>query len=119
MSLLDEYNASCTLLVRSHQKDGVGGYKTVWTDGIPFDAAFEFEDAAEVTIAEQQGVKRTYNIYVDKTLDLDFHDAFRRDNGQVYRVTNPGTDRFTPTFSKLKKRLIEVEKWELPNDTGE
>ena len=120
MSLMDEYTVSCVLLVKTRQDDPVGGYITVWTDGAPFDAAWEYESAPEITVAEQQGVARTYRIYVDKTLDLDFHEVFRRtDNGQIYRVTNPGTDRKTPSFSTLNKRLIEVEKWALPHDTEE
>ena len=117
MSLMDEYTVGCVLLTRRVIPDGVGGYRTVWTDGIEFSAAWEYESAPEITVAEQQGVERTYRIYVNKTLDLDYHDAFRRvENGQVYRVTNPGTDRHTPRFSRLNKRLIEVEKWELPTD---
>lgn len=117
MSLMDEFNAECVLLVKTRQDDPVGGYKTVWTDGVPFTASWEFESAPEITVAEQQGVARVYNIYVDKTLDLDYHEAFRRnDNGQIYRVVNPGTDRVTPSFSTLNKRLIGVEKWALPHD---
>lgn len=120
MSLLDEYNAECVLLVKTRTEDPVGGYTTAWEDGAAFQAAWEFNGATEMTVAEQQGVARVYRIYVDKTLDLDYHEAFRRkDNGQVYRVTNPGTDRFTPGFSRLNRRLIEVEKWELPHDTEE
>ena len=116
MSLMDEYNVPCVLLVKTRTDDPVGGYKTDWVDGVTFDAAWEFEGAPEITVAEQQGVSRTYRIYVNKTLDLDFHEVFRRtDNGQIYRVTNPGTDRKTPSFSTLNKRLIEVEKWQLPN----
>ena len=117
MSLMDEYNVECVLLVKTRAEDPVGGYITRWTDGAAFQAAWEFEGATQMTVAEQQGVSRAYRIYVDKTLDLDFHEAFRRtDNGQIYRVTNPGTDRRTPSFSALNKRLIEVEKWELPHD---
>lgn len=117
MSLMDEYNVPCVLLVKTRTDDPVGGYRISWVDGVAFDAAWEFESAPEITVAEQQGVSRTYRIYVNKTLDLDYHEAFRRtDNGQIYRVTNPGTDRKTPSFSMLNKRLIEVEKWELPND---
>lgn len=120
MSLMDEYKVSCVLLVKTRQEDPVGGYVTVWTDGTQFDAAWEYESAPEITVAEQEGVARTYRIYVDKTLDLDYHEAFRRtDNNQVYRVTNPGTDRKTPSFSRLNKRLIEVEKWEIPHDDTE
>ena len=117
MSLMDEYAVGCVLLVKVRTEDPVGGYKTTWADGASFSAAWEYESAPEITVAEQQGVSRTYRIYVDKTLDLDFHETFRRtDNGQIYRVTNPGTDRKTPGFSRLNKRLIEVEKWELPNE---
>lgn len=117
MSLMDEYNAECVLLVKTRVEDPVGGYKTTWNDGTHFQAAWEYESAPEITVAEQQGVARTYRIYVDKTLDLEYHEAFRRaDNGQVYRVVNPGTDRMTPSFSRLNKRLIEVEKWKLPNE---
>lgn len=120
MSLMDEYKVACVLLVKTRQEDPVGGYVTVWTDGTQFDAAWEYESAPEITVAEQEGVARTYRIYVDKTLDLDYHEAFRRtDNNQVYRVTNPGTDRKTPSFSRLNKRLIEVEKWEIPHDDTE
>ena len=117
MSLLDEYNAECVLLVKTRVDDPVGGYKTTYTDGATFSAAWEYISAPEMIVAEQQDVSRVYRIYVDKTLDLDFHEAFRRkDNGQTYRVTNPGDDRQTPSFSRINRRLIEVEKWSLPNE---
>lgn len=113
--LMDEYNAKCVLLVKTRQDDPVGGYRTVWADGIEFDAAWEYESAPEIVVAEQQGVSRIYRIYIDPTLDLEYHEVFRRkDNGQIYRVTNPGKDRRTPSFSRINKRLIEVEKWDLP-----
>lgn len=120
MSLMDEYAVGCTLLVKTREEDPVGGYTTTWKDDATFTAAWEFESAPEITVAEQQGVARTYRIYVDKTLDLDYREVFRRnDTSQIYRVTNPGTDRHTPSFSPLGKRLIEVEKWELPHDEVE
>lgn len=120
MTLMDEYNIECTHLAKTFVPDGLGGYKTQWQPGTDFSAAWEYQDAPEITVAEQEGVARTYRIYVDKTLSMDFHDAFRRkDNGQVYRVTNPGTDRHTPGFSRLNKRLVEVEQWELPTDDQE
>ena len=116
MSLLDEYSVECVLLVKTRTDDPVGGYTVAWTDGARFLAAWEYVSSPEMTAAEQQGVNRVYNIYVDKTLELDYHEVFRRaDNGQVYRVTNPGTDRRTPAASRLNRRLIEVEKWELPH----
>ena len=117
MSLMDAFSQECVLLTKTRTDDLYGGYTTAWVDGIHFTAAWEYQSAPELTVAEQQGVSRVYNIYVDKSLDLDFHEVFRRvDNGQTYRVTNPGTDRKTPPSSTLNKRLIEVEKWELPHD---
>jgi len=120
MSLLDEYSVNCVTLVKTRDDDPVGGYRMVWAPDTPFIAAWEFESAPEVMVAEQQGVIRTYNIYVDKTLQLDYHEVFRRtDNNQVYRVVNPGTDRKTPTFSAINKQLVVVEEWELPHDEEE
>lgn len=120
MSLMDEYTVSCVLRVKTIVPDPVGGYRTRYVDGAAFDAAWEFESAPQITVAEQQGTARTYRIYVDKTLNLDYHDAFRRtDNGQTYRVVIPGTDRKTPSFSLLNKRLIEAEKWDEPSEEDE
>ena len=113
----DVYSVPCVLLVKRTVRDPVGGYKTTWQDGETFDAAWEFESSSAMTVAEQQGVTRVYNIYVDRSLNLDTHEAFRRtDNGQTYRVTTPGTDRMTPAFSRIPKRIIQVEKWSLPTD---
>ena len=120
MSLMDEYNIECTLLIKTRVDDPVGGYKHRWVPDVSFDAAWEYQSAPEIIVAEQEGVSRIYRIYVDRTLDLDYHEVFRRkDNGQTYRVTNPGTDRKTPSFSPLGKRLIEVEQWDLPHDDEE
>ena len=120
MSLMDAYNSECTLLSKTRASDGQGGYTTVWVDGISFQAAWEYQSAPEVIVAEQQGTNRVYRIYVDKTLDLEYREAFRRESdGQIFRVTNPGVDRHTPPSSALNRRLIEVEKWELPHDGGQ
>jgi SPP1 family predicted phage head-tail adaptor len=116
VSLLDEYSKDCVLLVKTRVDDPLGGYMTVWVNGANFSAAWEYQSAPEIEVAEREGVERTYNIYVDKTLNLDFHEVFKRtDNGQIYRVTNPGTDRHTPSFSGLNRQLVTVEKWELPD----
>lgn len=120
MSLMDAYTVECITLVKTRADDPVGGFQTAWEPGVHFNAAWQYESAPELTVAEQQGIGRTYGIFVDPTLDLDYHEAFRRtDNQQVYRVVNPGTDRVTPQNSRINKRLIEVEKWALPNDQAE
>ena len=116
MSLLDAFAQECVLLTKTRTDDIYGGYSIAWVNGVKFTAAWEYESAPEMTIAEQQGVNRFYRIYVDKSLNLDLHEVFRRtDNSQTYRVTNPGVDRMTPASSALNRRLIEVEKWDLPH----
>ena len=114
MSLLDEYTVECILLTKVRTDDPTGGYNLSWQESSHFNAAWEFVSAPEITVAEQQGVSRVYRIYVPRTLELDYHEAFRRtDTGDTYRVTNPGLDRKTPLTSQLDLRLIEVEKWDL------
>lgn len=116
MNLMDSFASDCIALTRAIVKDGYGGYTSTWTEGITFSASFEYSASPEMIIAEKQGVARTYKMYVDKRLVLEYHDAFRRvSDGQTFRVTNPGTDRHTPETSTLDKRLIEVEKWVLPD----
>lgn len=116
-TLMDQYTVECVTLTKTRRDDPVGGYIIEWTDGAHFNAAWEFQSAPELTVAEQQGVGRVYRIYVPKALTLDYHEVFRRaDDGQTYRVTNPGTDRHTPATSRLNRRLIEVEKYDLPTE---
>ena len=120
MSLLDEFKSECVIIQKTRVPDGQGGHMTAWKEGEHFFAAWEYESSPEMIVALQQGVNRIYRIYVDKTLDLDYHEAFKRlEDGQIFRVTNPGTDRHTPTQSRLNKRLIEVETWELPHEFEE
>lgn len=124
MSLIDQslLNAfkeeqGCVVLTRTRVPDGQGGYKNGWAEGVTFYPSWEYEASPEMTVAEQQGVSRVYRIYVDKSLDLQYHEVFRRiSTGQTYRVTNPGTDRHTPASSAMNLRLIEVEIWDLPHE---
>lgn len=116
---MDAYNDDCILFVKTRTPDGQGGFAPVYVDGITFSASWEYESSPQVLVAEQEGANRIYRIYVDKNLELDFHEAFKRiSDGQVFRVTNSGQGRHTPASSFLNKRLIEVEKWTLPHEFG-
>lgn len=111
---MDEFREDCVLLVKTNRADGLGGYKTEWKDGVTFSPAFEYDASTQAIMAEKQGYSRSYIIFVPKSMNLDYHDAFRRvSDGIVFRVTNPGPDRHTPGSSNLDQRMIEVEKWEL------
>lgn len=118
-SLLDAFRDAegCVILQKTRIPDGQGGYVQAWKEGAVFYPSWEYMSAPEMTVAEQQGVSRVYRLYVDQALDLEHHEVFRRlKTGQVYRVTNPGTDRYTPHGSLINQRLIEAEQWELPHE---
>lgn len=116
MSLIDEMQKKCITLEKTRTADGLGGYKTAWVPGVEFDALFEFDGSPETVIAEKQGVARSYGIYVDKAFDMDFHDVFKRiEDGQIFRVTDTGVDKYTPDSSTLGMRLLRAERWELPD----
>lgn len=115
MSLLDLAKEKCTLLNRVRTDDGYGGYKTVWTDGISFLAAFDLDTSIEAQVAEKDESVGVYTVTVPRTLELEYHDVFRRQqDGKTYRVTKPGTDRATPSISTLDMRQVNVQQWDLP-----
>lgn len=114
MSLLDEFREECVVLNKTRVSDGLGGYSIAWTEGAGFSAAFEYDGSTQAIIAEKQGFTRSYRLFVPRSLELDYHDVFRRvSDGAVFRVTNPGVDRATPKSAGLDLRLIECERWEL------
>lgn len=116
VNLMDSFASDCITLAKTITKDEYGGYITTWVEGATFSASFEYSASPEVIVAEKQGVARVYKVYIDRRLNFEYHDVFRRiSDGQVFRVTNGGADRATPNSSTLDKRLVEVEKWVLPN----
>lgn len=113
MSLLDDYRFTCTLFYKVPVPDGIGGHVPEWHEGVTFPAVFEYNASTEMLIAEKAGTKRSYRVYVEKNNELAYHDIFRRESdGQLFQVTNVGTDRYTPASSGLDLRLVEVERIE-------
>lgn len=114
---MDEFREDCVLLNKTVVPDGLGGYTTAYTDGPVFSPAFQYDGSTQAILAEKQGFSRSYTVYVPAGMNLDFHDVFRRvSDSLTFRVTNPGTDRHTPASSQLNLRMIEVERWDIPND---
>jgi head-tail adaptor len=114
MSLMDDYVASCVKLVRESTADGEGGFSTVWKDGNSFQAVITLNSSAEVTKAEKKSEASTYIVTVTRSLDLNYHDVFKRlTDGKVFRVTSDGTDKKTPERATLDMRQVTAEEWEL------
>ncbi len=117
MSLLDGAMEKCTILDKKTIQDGFGGYTTTYTDGISFDAAIVLDSSMQARIAEQQGVTALYTVTITKSLNLQYHDVFRRESDKkIFRVTSDGDDKKTPASASLDMRQVSAEQWELPNE---
>ena len=78
MSLLDEAMETCVFLNKQREKDGYGGYKTVWTEGADFKAAIVFDTSIEARLAQVQGVYSLYTVTTQRDLVLEYNEVFRR-----------------------------------------
>jgi hypothetical protein len=114
MSLLSEAMESCTMQDKTTVADGYGGVITAYNDGANFDAACVLDNSMQERAAEQQGVKALYTVTTNKSINLQFHDIFRRNrDGKIFRVTSDGDDDKTPASAYLNMRQVSAEEWSL------
>lgn len=111
--IMNEWVRACTLLEKTRVPDGEGGWDTRWVDGMGFDAAITHSSTIEARVAESEGMTSTYTVWTEKGLALDYHDAFRDENGQVYRVTSQGGDEHTPSSASFQLNHVSAERWQL------
>ena len=112
MTLIDSFKVPCTLVEKTRVPDGEGGWTTAWTDGAPFEAAIVLDSSMNARVAEAEGVTGVYTVTVDRNVELDFHDAFRRDSdGQVFRVTKVNDP--TPDVATFQFNQYQAEEWSL------
>ena len=114
MSLLNEAMEQCTMLDKKTVSDGRGGWNVQWIEGAVFQAAITFDTSMEARTAEAQGVKSLYTVTTQKSLNLQYHDVFRRgSDGKIFRVTSDGDDKKTPESAGLNMRQVGAEEWVL------
>lgn len=112
MTLIDAFKVPCTLVEKSRIPDGEGGWTTVWSDGAGFEAAIVLNGSINARIAEAQGVTGVYTVTTDRNVEMEFHDAFRRDSdGQVFRVTKVNDS--TPGVATFQFNQYQAEEWSL------
>lgn len=117
MSLLSEAMEPCVMLDKRKTDDGYGGYSTVWTEGVVFDAAIVFDTSIQARQAQASGVTSLYTVTTKKTMHLEFHDVFRRKgDGKIFRVTSDGDDKYTPNSASLDMRQVTCEEFTLPSN---
>jgi hypothetical protein len=116
MSLLSEQMEYCVIIDKTTRPDGYGGVVTEWVDGAPFVAATVLDSSIQAKVAEKQGVTGIYTVTTEKSINLQYHDVFRRlSDGKIFRVTSDGDDKKTPGSASLNMRQVSAEEWELPN----
>lgn len=115
MSLLFDAMEPCVYLQKTMVPDGVGGFAAAWTDGAVFDAAIVLDNSTVAMVAEAQGARKVYRVYVKRGTPLSFHDAFRRlSDGSVFRVTSDPADKRTPDRASIDVAVMGAEAWEVP-----
>ena len=115
MSLLSEAMENCTYMNKTMVEDGYGGYSIQYNDGPKFSAAVVLDNSMQARIAEKQGVTAIYTVTTLKTVNLQYHDVFRRDHdGKIFRVTSDGDDKHTPMSATLNMRQVSAKEWEIP-----
>ena len=114
MSLLSEAMEKCTMIDKTTIPDGYGGTIPSWVDGAEFQAAIVLDSSMQARIAEKQGVTALYTITTKKSVNLQYHDVFRRSSdGKIFRVTSDGDDKHTPGSAGLNMRQVSAEEWVL------
>lgn len=115
MSLLQDAMTACVMLDKTTAPDGRGGIVTAWVEGAGFDAAIVFDSSMEARRAEAQGVTALYTVTTNRSVNLQYHDVFRRvEDGKIFRVTSDGDDKKTPASAHLNMRQVSAEEWALP-----
>lgn len=116
MSLINSFKERCVLLEKHRTSDGEGGFVTTWSEGPEFSAAIVHNQSLQARVAEKQGVTALYEVTVDKNVEIDFHDAFKRiGDGQVFRVTSNAKEIQTPSVASFSFAKFTAEEWRLPS----
>jgi len=114
MSLLSEAYEEMIMVDKTTLKDGRGGIETVWKDGASFMGAVTLDSSMQARVAEHEGVTALYTITTNRSINLQYHDVFRRkSDGKIFRVTSDGDDNLTPKSASLDMRQVSAEEWEL------
>ena len=116
MSLLDDYMENCVMIDKTTVSDGRGGFDYAFVEGAEFQAAITLDNSIQAKIAEQQGVTGVYKVTTTKSINLQYHDIFKRSSdSKVFRVTSDGDDKKTPVSATLNMRQVSAEEYTLPS----
>lgn len=114
MSLIDEMKVDVVMMDKTTSPDRMGGIIRNWSEGAPFRAAIVKDSTLAARVAEKEGVTELYTITVDKDIQLEYHDVFKRlSDGAIFRVTSNISDSQTPSRASFQIGQVTAEKWVL------
>lgn len=117
MSLLDAMTEKFQMIDKTTVDDGIGGYERRWVPGATFEAAVTLDDSVQAQTAMAAGVTGVYTVTTKRSINLQFHDVFRRlSDGKIFRCTTDGDDKKTPRTAGLDMRSVRAEEWVLTDD---
>lgn len=117
MSLLLEAMESCTMFDKTTVDDGYGGFIPSYVQGAKFQAALVVDDSYRAQLALSEGAKEVYKVTTRRSVNLQYHDVFKRDSdGKILRVLTDGDDVKTPRSAGLDMRQVRAEEWSLPDE---
>ena len=114
MSRLSAAFEPCAFIEKTRQPDGLGGYKTTYTEGAEFEAAISFNNTLEARTAQKQGVKSLYTVTTTRGVGLEYHEIIKRiSDGKLFRITSNAADNHTPASASFSIEQTSAEEWTL------
>lgn len=114
--LLNEYMSKCVFMNQSIQRDGYGGYESVWTAGADFDAVITEDLSRQATIAGLELATSFYGVKVENSVPLEFHSVFKRvSDGKTFRIRSSDVLK-SPSFSPLGMKMLQAEEFDINNE---
>ena len=112
--LIDAFKTDCVEMKKTRVPDGLGGFKTIWTQGEGFRAAVIKNDSLAASVAEKQGITEIYTVTTNAGVGLEYHEVFKRlEDGATFRVTTHSEDSRPPFIATFDFEQVKAERWEL------
>ena len=114
MSLLQDAMEDCIFINKIKAPDGEGGFLVEWQEGGQFKAAVTFDNSLEARMAHKQGVSSVYTVTTPKSVELEYHDVFKRlRDRKIFRVTSDNDDMQTPKTASFQIKVASAEEFVL------
>lgn len=108
--LLSEQTESCVFLNKSTVSDGYGGYKTVWTEGAPFEAVITEDSSNEAIVAGIEQSTDFWGVKVRSNVPLEEFSVFKRlEDGKTFQIRKVGMS--APKMSNLGIKILNAKSY--------